>query len=166
MSESHWSGGILGLCFVIIVIIAFARSDKPETNVKNRVPMPMLGEQLQQAQQAAADAKAAAQQAQKIQTDLQAQIDKLDKSERNSNSELKEGRAEVTGVGNIVEFGEPDSLSFLFVEEGGFSKRFYPVCGNQTLPVNKTIALRYHWRPWDTQQQKGCYIIDSFTIQQ
>jgi hypothetical protein len=154
----------LALALVIVAVAAgigiACSDDQPQQN-RNRVPQ--MSDYASQAQQSAADAKDAAARVEKAQKDIDAAVAKLNGVQRDSDGNLKEGRPEVTGSGNIVEFSKPDYLSFLFVEKTGFSKRFYPVCDGQALPANRTVSLNYHWQS-GVGQRVGCYAIDAFTI--
>ena len=153
------------------VVAMVACSDDAQQTAKNRVPT--VSQQLEQAQQSAADAKAAADSANETLKKVQTAVDKLDG--RDSDGNLKEGRAEQTGVGVVVDFfsqqvpadqnysaSDDAYLGFTFAERSGFTKRFFPVCPGQTIQGYKPIVLMYHWRhdQMSSAGKRGCYIID------
>jgi hypothetical protein len=145
-----------------------------EPDVKNRVPT-MQG-QIEEAQKAVHDAKGYADQAAQTKKDIQAALDRLDHAGLNSNGSKKIGAPEVSGAGIVTEVGstkvsvaEEESytlLWFTFAERAGFTKKFESVCANQTVPVNKTVMLNFHWRGYNNQTDPGCYIIDGYTVVQ
>lgn len=152
-------------------MVACGEDEKPTT--KNRVPS--MSQYADQAQQAATDAKAAADAAAQSKKEIEAAIDKLNGTQRDSSGEPKEGRPEQTAPGTISEFGaykvEADSsstasddyyLGFTFTDRNGLTKRFFPVCPNTTLKTGTSIALLYHWKHFESTSagQRGCYKID------
>jgi hypothetical protein len=157
------------LVLLIAAVVAGCGSD-PEP-AKNRVPT--VQAQLDQAQQAAKDAKAAADQVTQTQKNIQDAIAKLDSNGRNSDGSVKIGHPEVSGIGTVTEVGETESRSgetttkifwFTFAERTGFVKKFEIVCPNQAVPVNSTVILNFHWREYDSSSNPGCYQIDGYTV--
>jgi hypothetical protein len=144
-------------------------ADDPQP-VKTRVAT--VPQQLEQAQQSAADAKAAADRADATLKQIQDGINKLDSQWKNSDGTMKLGHPEITGVGTVtnVAFNKIQSASgessdkyvftFTFAERAGFTKEFKPVCANQSIPVNSTVILNFHWADRDP----GCYQIDGYTV--
>src|SRR5271156_5404461 len=168
-------GLVCGLIALLIVLSATRCSKQPEQ--KNRVPT--LPEQIEQAQQAAADARTAADAATKALKDTQDAIEGLHGTQLDSSGNLKEERPQQTGPGIISDFGtfrieaadgesasEDSYLGFTFTDVNGFTKRFFPVCPNQTLKssYNGHISILYHWRHYQALSvgQRGCYSIDGF----
>jgi outer membrane murein-binding lipoprotein Lpp len=160
---------------IALMVYVFAMngcSDEPEQTQKNRVPT--VQAQVDQAQQAANDAKAAAASAQQTQKDIQAAVARLDNAGRNSDGSRKVGAPEVTAPGVVTSVGEAvsheDSTTtthtfyFQFAERGGFVKQFAPVCPNQSVPVNASITLNFHWHEYTSAADKGCYVIDGYTV--
>ena len=176
--QEHWLWifvGIEPMMILALLIAAIAAGcGNPTPDVKNRVPT--LGAQVEQAQQAASDAKDAADRAQAAQKDIHDAVDKLNGSQRDSGGNLKEDRPQQTGPGFIVDFGndripadqnlvatDDFYLGFTFAERSGFTKHFFPVCPSQSIQVNKSIVLLYHWRGFLGETgvgKRGCYIID------
>lgn len=90
----------------------------------------------------------------------------------------KEDAVQRTSMGAIVEVGEERSdldrskgwyLSFTFQEDGGYRKKFFPVCDNTTIPINQHVGIVYHWKPWSDGPDEnynrpgvGCFYIDGF----
>jgi len=149
---------------ILTIVFAICCGNDPKPDVKNRVPT-MQAEQEQQLQQLQ-------QQQQQLQEQLQKQQQQL--KERPSKFEdLKEGRPEHTNMGVVTEvatihqtteYVEGWYLGFTFQEDGGFLKRFFPVCGGQTVPVNKSVMVMYHWQAYSGQgyNTAGCYVIDGY----
>jgi hypothetical protein len=143
-------------------------SDTPD--VKNRVPT--VAAQLDQAQQAAKEAQAAADQAAQTQKNIQAAIDKLNGANANSGGNVKVDRPQTTNPGVVTSVGESKSkdgetatytMWFTFAERGGFVKTFTPACTNQAIPVNGTIILNFHWQEYESGTP-GCFHIDGYTV--
>jgi hypothetical protein len=69
---------------------------------------------------------------------------------------------------NIDAYSKGWYLSFIFRDETGYEKKFFPVCDGETLPTNHPIALTYHWQGWkstptaDDHNTVGCYYIDGY----
>ena len=138
---------------------------------KNRVPT--VTAQIEQAQQAATDAKASADRAEATKKDIQEAINKLDANGRNSDGTWKVGQAQLSGVGVVTEVGETKvpqgesttyTLWFTFAERAGFVKKFSPVCPNQEIPVNATVILNFHWKEYESDGRPGCYLLDGHTV--
>jgi hypothetical protein len=167
---------IVGLIAVGTGFIVQCNGNNSQKPSRNRVPT--LQDQADSAQRNAKDAKAAADQVQQMKQDIQSQIDKLNSTQRNTSGELKEGRPETTAPGAISDFGAfkietggpNDSasddyyLGFTFTDRSGFTKRFFPVCPNQTVKLGTTLTIMYHWRTWHGtgSGQRGCYQLDGF----
>jgi hypothetical protein len=156
---------------LLVAAVATAGCGSDPEPAKNRVPT--VQAQLDQAQQAAHDAKAAADQAAQSQKNIQDAIAKLDNNGRNSDGSVKIGHPEISGVGTVTEVGETDTKSgettthvfwFTFSERGGFVKKFEKVCPNQAVPVNSTVILNFHWHPYEDSSDPGCYQIDGYTV--
>lgn len=152
----------------IALLIGCGSDDTPD--VKNRVPT--VSAQLDQAQQAAKDAKASADQAAQTQKNIQAAIDKLNGAGANSDGNPKIGRPEISNPGMITSVGESTgkngenttyTMWFTFAERGGFVKTFTPACTNQAIPVAGTVILNFHWQEYDSGTP-GCYHIDGYTV--
>ena len=169
--KALWFLTIPALALIVMALEFGCGSDQPQ--VKSRIPT--VGQQLEQAQQAAQDAKAAADRAQQTAKDIQTNIDRLNNSGRNPDGTFKEGHPEQSGAGQIVSFGsskipadanlgatEDSYLDFTFTQRDGFTKRFFPTCPDQNLQVNKSIVLMYHWKSYEGQgfSKRGCYVID------
>jgi len=157
---------IVAACIIaLMVTVMYACSgDQPQQQNKNRVPNIQI--YADQAQQAAKDAQAAADKVAAAQKDIDASVAKLNGVQRDSNGEPKEGRAEATLAGNVVEFNTRGGDSFTFAERTGFVKIFTPLCAETTIPGSKTVVMQYHWQSADTSGRSGCYKIDGFTIVQ
>ena len=164
---------VLGFAAVILILCTtFGCGSDPQP--KNRVPT--VSAQIEQAQQAANDAKAAADRAAQTQKDIQAAIDKLNGSGRNSDGTWKVGQPQISGVGTVTEVGEIKGKEgetvtytfwFTFAERAGFVKKFTPTCANQAIPVNTAVILNFHWKEYDngpTPAIPGCYMIDGYTV--
>ncbi len=189
-SKALWLLTIPALMLVFVLIGHSCGGKQPD--VKNRVPnFSVNGQELADLKQQLADTKAAAQAAQasaaaatQAKNDMQAQLEQLakdakqpDNQSKQSTDEPKEGRLEQTRPGIITDFGEYDLLNsssssdfyigFNFTDRNGFTKRFYPVCPNQTVKTGVPITILYHWRSWlhDLEGQRGCYQIDGFQTQ-
>lgn len=162
-------GFVCGAIALAIMLMAGGCADDPPPQ-KTRVAT--VPQQLEQAQQSAADAKAAADSAAATLKQIQDGINKLDSQWKNSDGTMKLGHPEITGVGTIsnVAFNKIQSASgessdkyvftFTFSERAGFVKEFKPVCPNQSIPVNGTVILNFHWADRDP----GCYQIDGYTV--
>jgi hypothetical protein len=144
-----------------------------QPDVKNRVPT--VQGQLDEAQKAAHDAKEYADQAAQTKKDIQAAVDRLNGAGRNSDGSRKTGAPEASGVGMVTEVGTAkvtigqtttDMLWFTFAERAGFTKKFDTVCAETVVPVNKAVALNYHFRSYTDDSHPGCYMIDSYTVAQ
>jgi|SRR5271170_1307309 len=157
---------IVAACIIALMItVMYACSgDQPQQQNKNRVPNIQI--YADQAQQAAADAKAAADRVAQAQKDIDASIAKLSGVQRDSDGNLKEGRPETTSAGNVIEFNTRGSDSFTFAERTGYVKIFTPLCADSTVPGSKTVVMQYHWQPYDSSGRNGCYKIDGFSIVQ
>jgi|SRR5271157_3527209 len=165
-------GFVCGAIALGLLIGAGGCADDPAP--KNRVPTVQY--QLDQAQQAAKDAQAAAANAQQTQKDIQAAVARLDSQGRNSDGSWKVGQPQVSGVGTVTEVGEIKgkdgetvtfTLWFTFAERAGFVKKFMPVCTNQGIPVNNSVIMNFHWKEYDngpTPAVPGCYMIDGYTV--
>jgi hypothetical protein len=163
-------GFVCGLIALTIVAVAGGCGSDPEP-ARNRVPT--VQAQLDQAQQAAKDAKAAADQATQTQKNIQDAIAKLDSNGRNSDGSVKIGHPEISGVGTVTEVGETKItisnnttylLWFTFAERTGFVKKFDLVCADQVIPVNSAVILNFHWKEYTESSDPGCYKIDSYTV--
>jgi hypothetical protein len=147
-------------------------ADDPQPAQKNRVPT--VAEQLTQAQDSAAQAKASADSAAQTLKDIQAGLDKFKNAGLNSDGSRKVGAPEVTLPGVVTSVGQAVShegestviytFYFTFAERTGFNKQFAPVCPNQSVPVNNTITLNFHWKEYTDAQHVGCYMIDGYTV--
>jgi hypothetical protein len=158
---------------LLVMTLEFGCADDPQP-AKNRVPT--VTAQIEQAQQAANDAKASADRAEQTKKDIQAAVARLDGAGRNSDGSWKVGQPQVSGVGTVTEVGEVKGKEgetvtftfwFTFAERGGFVKRFIPVCTNQGVPVNTAVILNFHWKEYDngtTPSTPGCYLIDGYTV--
>lgn len=154
---------------LLLAVFLVGCADDPAP-VKTRVAT--VPQQLEQAQQSAADAKAAADHADATLKQIQDGINKLDNQWKNSDGTMKLGHPEITGVGTItnVAYNKIQSASgessdkyvftFTFAERAGFVKDFKPVCPNQNIPVNSTVILNFHWADRDP----GCFQIDGYTV--
>lgn len=167
----------------LVVVMGFAmtcaigKKANEEQGAKNRVPV--LQQSVQEAVQASKDAQTAAQQAQASQQAVQAQLDQL----KQEQAKAKPSTAPCTGSPDCPEKIGPGSISdvsaiplegtgqnddvylaFTFTENGGFTKRFYPVCTQQVVPAGKAVVLQYHWRQWESNlnMKRGCYQIDGY----
>jgi hypothetical protein len=152
-----------------VLLVVGCGSDQP--NVKNRVPT-VQGE-LDAAQQASRDAKAAADSAAQTKKDIQAAIDKLNGAQANSDGSIKIDRPQTTNPGIVTSVGEAKSRDgeithytfwFTFAERGGYVKTFDHVCDNQSIPGNGTVILNFHWHPYDGSDSPGCYALDGYTV--
>src|ERR1700676_1321660 len=157
------------LILVLLVAAVAAGCGSDPEPAKNRVPT--VQAQLDQAQQSARDAKAAADQAAQAQKNIQDAIAKLDGNGRNSDGSVKIGHPEISGVGAVTEVGETQTKEgettktvfwFTFAERTGFVKKFEIVCPNQAVPVNGAVILNFHWREYESGNP-GCYQIDGYT---
>lgn len=146
-------------------------SDDPQPAQKNRVPT--VAEQLTQAQDSAAQAKAEADRAAQTLKDIQAGVDKLNNAGRNADGSWKVGSPEKTNVGVVTAVGysktkEGESFNynlwFTFADRGGFVRTFSPVCPNQSVPANNTVVLNFHWQSYTGINDPGCYMIDGYTV--
>jgi hypothetical protein len=154
-----------GVLTLVLSLLYVACSDEPpQQNNKNRVPNTQL--YADQAQQAAADAKAAADRVAQAQKDIDASVAKLNGVQRDSEGNLKEGRPETTTAGNIVQFSNTGGDSFTFAERTGYVKIFTPLCADTTIPGSKTVVVMYHWQATDNSGRAGCYKVDGFSIVQ
>ena len=79
----------------------------------------------------------------------------------------------MSGVGVVTSVGEAKSPNgeisnytfwFTFAERGGFVKTFSPVCPNQTIPVNNSVILNFHFKEYTDSSNPGCYFVDSYTV--
>jgi outer membrane murein-binding lipoprotein Lpp len=167
-----FAGFVCGAVALAIILVAGGCGDDPQP--KNRVPT--VSAQIEQAQQAAKDAQAAAERAQQTQKDINTAIARLDGAGRNSDGSWKVGQPQVSGVGTVTEVGEIKGKEgetvtftfwFTFAERAGFVKKFSPTCPNQAIPVNNTVILNFHWKEYDngpTPAVPGCYLIDGYTV--
>ena len=169
--EMNFRTKVQAICtLVLVLMVAAANGCADPPPAKNRVPT--VTAQIEQAQQAATDAKASADRAEATKKDIQEAINKLDANGRNSDGTWKVGQAQLSGVGTITEIGEIKSSDgtntnytfwFTFSERTGFVKKFSPVCSNQAIPVNATVILNFHWREYESNNP-GCYLIDGYTV--
>ena len=145
--------------------------DDPQPAQKNRVPT--VAEQLTQAQDSAAQAKAAADKADQTLKDIQAGLDKLNNAGRNADGSWKVGSPERTNVGTVTAVGYSKTkdgenynynLWFTFADRNGFVRTFSPVCPNQSVPAGNNIVLNYHWKEYTDFNNPGCYMIDGYTV--
>ena len=159
--------GVIAL--LMVVLAGGCGDDQPD--VKNRVPT--VPYQLEQAKQAAKEAKDAADRAVQAQTNIQAAIGKLDDAGRNSDGSVRIGHPETSNPGTVTSVGEAKShdgettnftFYFTFAERNGFVKTFTPVCPNQSIPVNNTVILNFHWQQYTDSSNVGCYKIDGYTV--
>jgi hypothetical protein len=166
------AGFLCGLVALLVFVGIGGCGSDPEP-AKNRVPT--VQAQLDQAQQAARDAKAAADQAVQSQKNIQDAIARLDGQGRNSDGSVKIGHPEISGVGSVTEVGETKVtisnstthlLWFTFAERSGFVKKFDFVCADQVIPVSKAVVMNYHWKEYTGSEDPGCYRIDSYTVVQ
>lgn len=158
--------GFILVCVFLLALVACGDDDDKQQATKNRVPT--MQSQLDSAQKSAVDAQTAAKEAQ----------DALKRLQEQQEQTGKDGpKAEHTTFGKITDvdviweakdqthWGDA-YLAFTFVEEGGFTKRFYPVCTDQLVPTGKNVAMNFHWQPDSNSSEhnhRGCYIIDGFT---
>jgi hypothetical protein len=92
---------------------------------------------------------------------------------------LKEERVQVTNVGRVVNVGvehqdllnsEGWYMSLIFQEDGGFQKKFFPVCLGQNVQAGRPVSIMYHWHPWQNDPSAehpnsiGCYVIDGYQM--
>jgi hypothetical protein len=161
-------GFVCGLLALLMIVSMGGCSDPPPA--KNRVPT--VTAQIEEAQQAATDAKAAADRAESTKKDIFDAITKLDSAGRNSDGTWKVGQAQLSGVGTVTEVGDIKNNNgtsdtyifwFTFAERAGFVKKFMPVCPNQEIPVNSTVILNFHWKEYESNTP-GCYMIDGHTV--
>ena len=165
-------GFVCGAIALAFLLAGGGCNSAPEP--KNRVPT--VSAQIEQAQQAANDAKASAERAAQTQKDINAAIARLDGAGRNSDGTWKVGQPQLSGIGTVTEVGEIKGKEgetvtftfwFTFAERAGFVKKFSPVCPNQAVPVNATVTLNFHWKEYDngpTPAVPGCYMIDGYTV--
>ena len=160
---------LTGVAILIGIMVGCA--DDPQPAQKNRVPT--VAEQLTQAQDSAAQAKAAADKADQTLKDIQAGLDKLNNAGRNADGSWKVGSPERTGVGVITSAGYSRTkdgenynynLWFTFADRNGFVRTFSPVCPNQSIPANNTVVLNFHWKEYTGIYDPGCYVIDGYTV--
>jgi hypothetical protein len=144
---TFWSLVILYPLFLVVSISVLDACSDPPKSVKNRVPtMPVQPQPLPVPTPA-------------------------------TTANTKEDRQQQTNFGRIVSAGEehqnlPNSmgwyLSFTFEEEGGFQKKFFPVCDGQMLFTDHSpVAIMYHWHEWQDgseARQIGCYAIDGWQL--
>jgi hypothetical protein len=165
------AGFLCGLVVLLVFAVIAGCGSTPDA--KNRVPT--VQAQLDEAQQAAQNAKASADQAAQTQKNIDAAIERLDHAGRNSDGSVKIGHPETSGVGIVTEVGMTHvttgqvtvgELWFTFAERAGFTKKFDIVCSSQSIPVNKAVVLNFHWHQYDSENNPGCYIIDSYTVVQ
>jgi len=169
--EMNFRTKVQAICtLVLVLMIAAANGCSDPPPAKNRVPT--VTAQIEEAQQAATDAKAAADRAEATKKDIQDAINKLDANGRNSDGTWKVGQAQLSGVGTVTEVGEIKNHDgtdttyifwFTFAERAGFVKKFSPVCPNQVIPVNNTVTLNFHWKEYENSVP-GCYLIDGYTV--
>jgi hypothetical protein len=143
-----------------------------QQQVRNRVPT--VAEQVTEAQDAAQRAKSSADAAAQTVKDIQAAVSRLDNAGRNSDGSRKVGAPEVTLPGVVTSVGESVShegesttiytFYFTFADRSGFVKQFIPLCPNQSVPVNNTVTLNFHWHEYTSVSDKGCYQIDGYTV--
>jgi hypothetical protein len=161
-------GFVCGAIALAFVIAGGGCNSAPEP--KNRVPT--VSAQIEQAQAAANDARAAADRAAQTQKDIQAAIARLDGTGRNSDGTWKVGQPQTSSVGVVTAVGESKAINgestsytfwFTFAERAGYVKTFSPVCPNQAVPVNSAVILNFHWREYETSNP-GCYLIDGYTV--
>ena len=169
-----WAGcSVMVLLMVIACCFAACDSDRVVTrgDLKNRVvTMPDSAE----AKQAAVDAKAAAAQAQETLKQIQeAQKVPAVPTVIYTNDGTPQEQTHIGRVTDVIEIWEEQSSSyygeayeaFTFVEDGGFQKRFYPVCSDQMIQTGKSEIVLYHWKPnknTTKHNQKGCFAIDGY----
>jgi|SRR5271154_4944102 len=169
--EMNFRTKVQAICtLVLVLMVAAANGCADEPQQKNRVPT--VQAQLDEAQQAANDAKTAAASAQQTQKNIQDVINKLDNGGRNSDGTWKIGQPQISSVGVVTSVGDSKSTDgqttnftfwFVFAERTGFVKTFTPVCPNQSVPVNNTIILNFHWKEYENSTP-GCYMIDGYTV--
>ena len=154
-----------------VVLTQVGCGDDPQPAQKNRVPT--VAEQLTQAQDSAAQAKAAADKADQTLKDIQAGLDKLSNAGRNADGSWKVGSPERTNIGVVTAVGYSKTkegenfnynLWFTFADHGGFVRTFSPVCPNQSVPANNTVVLNFHWKEYTDLNNPGCYMIDGYTV--
>jgi hypothetical protein len=165
-------GFVCGAIAFAFLLAGGGCSSDPAPQTQNRVPTVQY--QLDQAQQAAKDAQAAAANAQQTQKDIQAAIARLDNAGRNSDGSKKVGAPEITAPGVVTSVGESVShenstttiytFYFTFAQRDGFVKQFAPVCPNQSIPVNGTVTLNFHWKEYTSSENVGCYVVDGYTV--
>lgn len=162
-------GAMCGVLAMVISITVGCEDTPPE--VKNRVPT--VPAQLEQASQAVKDAQAAADRAEAANKSIREAVAKLDGRGLNSDGSWRVGQPQVSGIGNVTEVGETKQhigendtryiFSFTFAERAGFVKTFTPVCPNQNIPVNATVILNFHWKPYE-DGAPGCFMLDGHTV--
>lgn len=146
-----------------IILSMMNCGDDTPAQTKNRVPT--MQEQTDAAQKAVQDAQIAAKQAQDAAAAMkQNQTDGGVKVEHT-------GFGRVTDVTEVWEAKDQSTwgdayIAFTFVEETGFSKKFYPTCAEQTIPAGKVVALNYHWGESGHIHGRGCFMIDGYTVKQ
>lgn len=162
-------GAFAALTLVSMVSITLIGCSDPVPQRNRVVTVPA---QVEQAQQAAKDAQAAADRAEAVKKDIQNAINKLDSTGRNSNGTWKVGQAQTSGAGTVTEVGESKggdataptyTFWFTWSERAGFVKKFSPVCPNQAIPVNTMVIMNFHWREYENSNP-GCYLIDGYTV--
>jgi len=172
----------LGLAIVIVVIIGIVAlftsdSKTAQTDVRNRVPN--MTQSAADAQKAALDAQAAATRAEAALKEIQ-EASKPKPAPEVTVVYTNDGTPqEHTGIGHVTdvtEIWEPQNdstqygeayIAFTFMEDGGFQKRFYPVCSDQVIQSGKS-SIAYHWAPNKNtlhHNEKGCFRIDSYMNQ-
>jgi hypothetical protein len=172
-SIRRWSNLLFLLPAVVAITLVACDSDRVVTrgDLKNRVvTMPDSTE----AKQAAADAKESAAQAQDALKKIQdAQREPVQPTVIYTTDGTPQERTGVGRITDVTEIWEEASNSyngeayeaFTFLEDSGFSKRFYPVCSDQTIQTGKSEVILYHWKPNmnnSKHNQKGCFRIDGY----
>ena len=169
--KTQWKFFLGAVALLVYIFAMQGCSDDPQPTQKNRVPT--VAEQLTQAQDSAAQAKAAADKADQTLKDIQAGLDKLNNAGRNADGSWKVGSPERTGVGVVTAVGYSKTkdgenynynLWFTFADRNGFVRTFSPVCPNQSIPANNTIILNFHWKEYTGMYDPGCYMIDGYTV--
>jgi hypothetical protein len=158
------------LSFTTLIGTIACNDDKIVTqkDLKNRVP------DVQTAQKAAQDAQSAAAQAQETLKQIQeARKTPEPPTVIYTQDGTPQEQTHVGRVTDVTEIWEEQSSSyygeayeaFTFVEDGGFQKRFYPVCSDQMIQTGKSEIVLYHWKPnknTTKHNQKGCFAIDGY----
>lgn len=90
---------------------------------------------------------------------------------------VREDASQRTGLGHITDVmvkhqevlnSDGWYLSFIFQQDDGYQREFFPVCHGQTLKANVHQTINFHWHPWENTPSNehpntvGCYQIDGF----